>query len=155
MFDYKEKLVKQLQKETHPLTPSKTSKICTSKKSKENSLNTNQDKNKNANPDLHILHIFKSKIKEQFEEKNIDVEIAYKTYEFLTSSGQGTLQEITNYICEGKDPDEITSSHLAMKIDLHLNRLYMNDYLDFNINKYELQESFIELVNNAKGDETC
>lgn len=155
MFDYKEKLVKQLQKErdTHPLSIS--SKICRTTNQEENALNSNQDKNSKAHHDADILPIVFSKIKEQIEEIDVDVEIAYKTYEFLTSSGQGTLQEITNYICEGKDPDEITSSHLAMKIDLHLNRLYMNDYLDFNINKYELQESFIELVNNAKGDETC
>lgn len=153
MFEYKEKLLKQLQKETHPLTPSKTSKICTSKNQEENSSNTNQSKNKNANPDLHISHIFKSKIKEQIEEIDVDVEIAYKTYEFLTSSGQGTLQEITNYICEGLDPDDIDNSHITMKIDTHINRLYMNDYLDFNINKYELQESFINLVEGARGDE--
>lgn len=153
MFEYKEKLLKQLQKETHPLTPSKTSKICTSKNQEENSSNSNQSKNKNANPDLHILHIFKSEIKEQIEEIDVDVEIAYKTYEFLTSSGQGTLQEITNYICEGLDPDDIDNSHITMKIDTHINRLYMNDYLDFNINKYELQESFINLVEGARGDE--
>lgn len=152
MFDYKAKLVKQLQKETHNLTPSKTSKICTSKNQEENSSNDNQDKNNIVNQDITNIVNNYIEFKDTMNEKHIDVEIAQQVYELLTS-GAKTLQEITNHICEGLNPDDIDNSHIALKIDNHVNRLYMNDYLDFNVNKYELKESFIELVNNTKGDE--
>jgi len=145
MFDYKAKLVKQLQKETHNLTPSKTSKICTSKNQEENSSNDNQDKNNMVNQDITNIVNNYIEFEDTMKEKHIDVEIAQQVYEHL-SSGAMTLEEITRKLCEGLNPDDIDNSHIAMKIDNHVNRLYMNDYLDFNVNKYELKESFIKLA---------
>ena len=84
------------------------------------------------------------------EEKGIDVEIARLTYELLNQSGANTLQEITNHICQGIDPEDFNNETTPLKIEVHVNKLYMSDYLDFNSNKYELQDSFIEL---ARGED--
>ena len=155
MMDFEREILQQLQKQdTHSHAPEETKKISTTNQ-EENSSNGKQDKKSQVNQETTSIVNNYIEFKDTMIEKNIDVEIACQTYQFLRSSGQGTLQEITNYICEGKDPDEITSSHIAMKIELDVERLFVNDYLDFIGNKYELQESFIELVNNAKGDGTC
>ena len=154
MFEFKEKLNIALEKKRDTPSGSKTSKICTSKNQEENSSKANQSKNKNANINCTLEHIFRFEIKEQLEEINVDVEIAHQVYELLTS-GAKTLQEITNSICEGLDPEDFNEETTPLKIEMNVERLYMSDYLDFNAPHYELQESFVELVETAKGDGSC
>ena len=145
MMKFHDELIKKLlDKKINTHTPEE-SKICTYSKTDESSSNDNQDKNKCANENCTYLHIVTLQFKERIEEINVDVEIARQIFELL-SSGAHTLQEITNYICEGIDPEDFNNETTPLKIEMHVNRLYMNDYLDFNKNKYELQDSFIELA---------
>lgn len=145
MMKFHDELIKSLQKkETRSHDPEDT-KICTSKEIIESSLNGNQDTNKKANSNFPILHIDSLRFQERMKEINVDVELAQKVYAHLTS-GAKTLQEITNYICECLDPEDFNEETTPLKVDMHVNRLYMNDYLDFNNQRYELQESFIELA---------
>ena len=90
------------------------------------------------------------------QKKNIDINIALQTYELL-SSGAHTLQEIINHICDGLDPEDFNEETTPLKIEMNVERLNMNDYIDFNKGKYELQDSFIELVEKSgkEGDDSC
>lgn len=102
------------------------------------------------------MHIFKNNIKGFLEEKNIDVEIACDTYTYLQDNEDGTLQDIVNYIHETVDPDDFNNETTPLKIDKHLNQMYMHDLLEFNRNRYELTPEFVDLVNAAKrGEATC
>ena len=146
MMKFQNDIVKKLQKKETLSHDPEEQKICTSKKLKENSSNEKQDTNKCGFDEIPILHIEKSKFKEHFEEIGVDVEIAYQTYALLSKSGAQTLQEITNNICEGQDPDDFNNETTPLKIEFEINKLYMNDYLDFNNQRYELQDSFIALA---------
>lgn len=152
MLNYKQKLFEKVEKETHTLTPAENTKICTSKETDESAQNVNQNKNKCANPNLHILHIFKNEIKDFLEEKKIDVEIACNTYEYLQAHEGGTVQDIVNYIHETIDPDDFNNETTPLKIDRHLNQMFMYDLLEFESNRYELTPEFVELVENAGGE---
>ena len=99
---------------------------------------------------MHILHIFSLQIKEQLIEKHIDVEIAQQTYEYLQANKTATTQDIVNYIHETIDPDDFNNETTPLKIDNHLNRMYMYDLLEFTGNKYELTPEFIELVKRGE-----
>ena len=152
MFNFKAKLVEDMKKKTHTPSTADDPKICTSKENVESTQNVNQSKNKCANPNLHILHIFKSSIKEFLEEKKIDVEIACNTYEYLQAHESGTVQDIVNYIHETIDPDDFNNETTPLKIDRHLNQMFMYDLLEFEGNRYELTPEFVELVENAGGE---
>ena len=152
MMKFHDEILKDLQKTEDPDTNSNAQKICITTKNNENSSNSNQSENGFANQNCTSLHNISLQFKEVLEEKNIDIDIASQVYQLLTS-GAKTLQEIINYICEGLNPEDFNNAHLPLKIETHVNKLYFNDYLDFNINKYELKESFIELV--KEGDDSC
>ena len=128
IFEFKEEILEGLKNEdTLSLTSEKT-KICTSKKSKETSSKRKQSKNKKANDDLHILHIENFQFKDQFEEKHIDVEIAYNICKLL-SSGEKNLEQIRSNLCEGQDPENFNVENLPLKIEMNLKRLVDNSYL--------------------------
>ena len=109
-------------------------------------LQQNQSKKECANSNLHILHIFKNEIKGFLEEKHIDVEIACDTYTYLQDHSTATTQEIVNYIHETIDPDDFNNDKTPLKINTHLNRMFMHDLLEFNAPYYELTQEFIDLV---------
>ena len=148
MFEFQDELNKRLKIEEAPPKTQNNQKICTSKEINENTQNTNQSENKNANQDFPILHISNLKFKNQMKEIGVDVEIACKTYELLTS-GFKTLQEIINYIYEYIDPEDFNNETTPLKIKNNVNKLYKNNYIDLKSNKYILQESFIELVDDT------
>ena len=145
MFEFRDELDKKLKIEEPLPKTSDEQKICTSKEINENTQNTNQSENKNANQDSPILHISNLKFKNQMKEIGVDVEIACKTYELLTS-GFKTLQEIINYICECMDPEDFNNETTPLKIEVHVDRLHKNNYIELKSNKYGLQDRFTELV---------
>ena len=102
-----------------------------------------------SNNTLTINNIFKSKIAEFLNEKHIDIVIASNTYEYLNEHHKATTQEIVNYIHETIDPDDFNNDTTPLKIDRHLNQMYMHDLLEFNGNRYELTQDFIDLVGGA------
>ena len=149
MMDFKQEILSKLKKsDTLSHDPEET-KICTSKKTTDKSSNEKQSKNKKANENCTILHIDKSKFKEVLEEKNIDIEIAQRVCAHLTS-GAKTLQEITNYICEGIDPEDFNNETTPLKIEFEVNKLYMEDFIDVehvdNKEVYVLQKRFEKLL---------
>ena len=144
--DLIEGLIADMKKKTHPPQSENEAKICTYSKSNENAQKGNQDKNKNANQNCTLLHIFKSKIGGVLEEKHIDVEIACDTYQYLQDKGEATMQDIVNYIHETVDPNDFNNETTPLKIDTHLNRMFMHELLEFNRNRYELTQEFIDLV---------
>jgi len=99
-----------------------------------------------SNNTLTINNIFKSKIAEFLNEKHIDIVIASNTYEYLNEHHKATTQEIVNYIHETIDPDDFNNETTPLKIDTHLNRMFMSDLLEFNAPHYELTQDFIDLV---------
>ena len=149
MMKFHDELTKSLQKKDTPSQDAAHTKSCTSKETPDSSLNEKQSENKNANSDFPILHIDSFQFQEHMKEIGVDVEIAHKTYELL-SSGAHTLQEIRNYICEGIDPEDYNEETTPLKVDVHINKLYMSDLIDIehinNKEVYILQESFIELA---------
>ena len=152
MMKFHESIVKKLQDEkTHTHDPEEQ-KICTSKEIIENSSKEKQSTNKNANEDFPILHIVSLQFQEYMKEKHIDVEIASLTYELLSKLGASTLQAIINHICEGIDPEDFNEDITPLKIETHVNKMYIDDLLDIehrnNKEVYVMQESFIKL---AKG----
>ena len=153
MLKNKAKLVKSLENNTPLDTLADKENICTYKENNETAQNTKQDSNKIANENCSLLHIFKSEIKEFLEEKNIDVEIACDTYEFLIRNDEGTLQDITNYICETVNPDDFNNETTPLKIDNNLNRMFVHDLLDFNRNSYELTDQFMQVVTSASNNQ--
>ena len=134
MMNFNKEILQKLQKTNTCTQDPETTKICTYSNQEENASNDNQRQNNITNKDLPLIVIDSLQIKDILEEKNIDVEIACQTYELLTS-GAHTLQEITNYICEGLDPDNFNEDTTPLKIETHVNKLYFNDYLDVNTNK--------------------
>jgi len=84
--------------------------------------------------------------------EKIDVEIACNTYEYLQAHEGGTVQDIVNYIHETIDPDDFNNETTPLKIDRHLNQMFMYDLLEFEGNRYELTPEFVELVENAGGE---
>ena len=146
MFELKDELVEMLKKNTHPPAPAEMTKICTYSKEDESAQNSNQSKKECANSNLHILHIFKNEIKGFLEEKHIDVEIACDTYTYLQEHSTATTQDIVNYIHETIDPDDFNNDKTPLKINTHLNRMFMHDLLEFNAPYYELTQEFIDLV---------
>ena len=155
MFDFKDKLLEDLKKSDTPLSTADDTKICTSKESEDKAGNVKQSTHENANANCTLLHIFKSQLKEILDEKHIDVEIACNTYEYLTRNKTGTLQNIVNYIHETIDPDDFNNDTTPLKIDRHLNQMFMHDLLEFNRNRYELTREFVDLVNIARGEKVC
>ena len=103
------------------------------------------------NNTLTIENIFKSKIADILEEKNIDITISSQTYEYLNEHEKATTQEIVNYIHETIDPDDFNNDKTPLKIDRHLNQMFMHDLLEFNAPYYELTQTFIDLVTSAGG----
>lgn len=150
MMKFNDEILRNLQKKEDADTHSNAQELCITTKNNESSSNSNQDENSFANPDCNNLHNINLTFQEQMKEKHIDVEIASLTYALLSKSGAQTLQEIINYIFETQDPEDFNNETTPLKIETHINKLYMNDYLDFNSNKYELQESFIKLA--SEGD---
>lgn len=134
--------------EENSLTPSPAdeTEICTYSKTDERAQNINQSNTLNANSDCTFAHIFNLQIKEQLSEKHIDVEIAQQTYEYLQANTTATTQDIVNYIHETVDPDDFNNDTTPLKIDRHLNRMFMNDLLEFTGNEYELTQEFVDLV---------
>lgn len=155
MFEFKESLFSTSEKKRHPPFVAENKKICTYSKTDKSAQNEKQKNVECANENCTLLHIFKSTIKEFLDEKNIDVEIACNTYEFLTSNKHGTLQDIVNYIYETVDRDDFNNETTPLKIDVHLNRMFMNDLVEFDRNHYELTPEFVELVDTARGETTC
>lgn len=153
MFEFKEKLLKGSDEKTD--TPPHTrvaQEICTCKASNENAQEDKQSNVECACTPVHIQDIFKSKIKEFLSKENVDMCIAQDTFDYLTRNGDGTLQDITNYISETVDPDDFNNETTPLKIAVHVEKLYLLDLLDFKGNRYELQPKFIDLV-NAGGDD--
>ena len=146
MFTYKQKLIENLKKQTHLSQNENEAKICTSNKTDESAQNSKQDNVETANKNCTLLHIFKSKIADILEEKHIDVEIACDTYTYLQAKGEATKQDIVNYIHETVDPNDFNNETTPLKIDRHLNKMYMHDLLEFNTPNYELTQEFIDLV---------
>ena len=154
MFSYKDKLVENLKKTNTPLTPADETKICTTKTSNENAQDTQQSNVECANNTLHKNFTFKTQIKEFLEEKHIDMCIAQQTFNCLWSNGAQTQQDITNYICETVDPDDLNNETTPLKIETHVNRMYMHDLLEFTGNRYELTPDFVDMV-TSQGGEIC
>lgn len=146
MLNYKRELVESLENNTPVDTSSCTKKICTSKETNEKSQNMKQKEIKSANENCTSLHIFKNDIQDILKEKGIDVEIAQDTFNYLQENKTATMQEIVNYIHETIDPDDFNNETTPLKIDTHLNRMFMNDLLEFVGNKYELRQEFIDLA---------
>lgn len=154
MFTLKQDLIEDMKKTDTPLSTADETKICTYSKSNENSQNEKRGKNKNANQNCTLLHIFKNEIKDILDEKHIDVEIALDTYTYLQAKGEATMQDIVNYIHETVNPDDFNNETTPLKIDTHLNRMYLQDLLEFNRNKYELTPEFVDLVRQG-GETVC
>ena len=156
MMKFNEKIINDLQKKDTYSQDPESEKICTYSNQEENSLNEKSSKNKCANENCTYLHIDKSRFKEQIEEKGIDVEIAYKTYELLSKKGASTLQGITNYICQEFDPEDFNNETTPLKIERHVNMMYLDDLIDIehrnNKELYVIQKSFIAL---ARGEGSC
>ena len=154
MFEFKDKLLDDLQKSETPLAPADDKEICTSKESNENAQDTQQSNVECANNTLHKNFTFKSQIKEFLEEKHIDMCIAQQTFNCLWTNGAQTQQDITNYICETVDPDDFNNETTPLKIETHVNRMYMHDLLEFTGNRYELTPDFVDMV-TSQGGEIC
>ena len=119
-------------------------------KKNEKSLNQNQDSIKLLNDEINNNKSIKKLNRTLLEEINVDYTLAIAIYELL-SSGNKTLDEIRSSICEGLNPEDVDSHHLALKIEMNVERLYMSDYLDYNNQRYELLDSFNDLI--CEGDE--
>lgn len=152
MMNFNNEIIESLQKEETRSHDPESDKICIVKEIDESSSNSNQSETSFANQDCTSLHNTSLTFKEQIEEINVDLHIAKQIYALLSKSGAHSLQEITNYICEGLDPEDFNNETTPLKIEMDVNRLYMSDYLDFNKNKYELTKSFIAL---ARGEDSC
>ena len=151
MFKFQENIFKGLYEkiETPPSpTYDKVSEHTT--ENPENAPDTKRGNVQSSNYIMNIANIFEHQIKEFLDEKHIDMFIASQTYTFLTSKKTATTQDIINYIHETVPPEDAEQTHLAMKIDTHLNRMFMNDLLDFNGNKYELTPEFVNLVERGE-----
>lgn len=155
MMNYNDEILKNLQKKEGADTNSNAPEICITTKNNESSSNSNPDETSFANHDCNSLHNISLTFQEHMKEKHIDVSIAQQTYALLSKSGAQTLQEIINHICEGINPEDFNEETTPLKIEMNVERLFVNDYLDFNAPYYELQESFIELVNANEGDSSC
>ena len=152
MMKFEREIINQLQKKDDLSHAPEDSKKLSMKNQKENSSINNQSEKSHVNQKTTNIVNNYIVFEERMKEKHIDVEIASQTYELLSKSGSSTLQEIINYIFETQDPEDFNNDKTPLKIETHINKLYMNDYLDFNRNKYELQESFIELANAKEGE---
>lgn len=150
MMKFHKNILEKLQKQDTLSHDPEEQKICITKEMSENSSIDNQSNISHENDEIINVHNISLQFKEQMKEKSIDVEIALQTYALLSTSGACTLQEIRNYICEGLDPEDYNEETTPLKVDVHVNKLYMNDYLDFNNQRYELQDSFIAL---ARGED--
>ena len=153
MMKFEREIIKQLQKKEDLSHAPEDSKKLSIKNQKENSSNANQREKSHVNQKTTSTVNNYIQFQEHMKEKHIDVEIASMTYDLLSKSGAKTLQEIINYICENENPDDFNNETSPLKIEMNVERLFVNDYLDFNANKYELQESFVELMKNTKEGE--
>lgn len=156
MMNFKSEILKQLQnKDTLSHAPEDTKKLSI-KNQEENSSNDKQREKSQVNQKTtNTVNIYKG-FQDYMKEKGIDVEIASKTFELLSKTGASTLQAITNYICEGLDPEDFNEDITPLKIDRHVNMMYLDDLIDIehrnNKELYVLQESFIKL---ARGEGKC
>ena len=147
MFEFKARLLEgDVEKTDTPPHADNEHKI---RQYKESNEDAQEDKRGNVelpNNTLTIENIFKSKIADILEEKNIDIAISSQTYEYLNKHEKATTQEIVNYIHETIDPDDFNNDKTPLKINTHLNRMFMHDLLEFNAPYYELTQEFIDLV---------
>lgn len=150
MFDIKKSYVEEFEKNKKADTTAETSKNSPYSKSTEQSLNSEQENVKSLNKNWRCLAIFKNEIQDFLNEKNVDIDIAAQTFEFLQSHEKATQQDITNYIFETVDRDDFNSETTALKIETHLNKMFMQDLLDFNEPYYELTQNFIDIVKEAE-----
>lgn len=122
--------------------------------SKENPSNQKQNHISILNGETDINKINKNLNRDKLEEINVDFDIANAIYRLL-SSGDKTLDEIRSSICKNLNPDDVDSHSLALKVEMNVERLYMNDYIDFYHQKYEILPSFDDLVLNdaSEGDD--
>ena len=150
MMKFKSEVLIELQKkDTHSHAPENSKKLST-KNQEENSSIDKQRKKSHANQEMHIIVNNYKGFQDYMKEKSIDVEIASQTFELLNKSGASTLQEIRNYICENIDPEDFNNETTPLKIDRHVNMMYIDDLLDVehinNKEVYVLQDSFIKLA---------
>ena len=152
MMNFKDEIVEEIKNSKGIPETQNEQKICTYSKTMENPLNDKQSKKNICNPKNTNITIFSLAYKEQFEDMGIDVECAYEIYEIL-SSGEKTLQQITNKYCEFSNPDDFNSERTPLKVENNVTRLYVCDFIDMekknNVEVYFLQERFVELVENA------
>ena len=152
MFEFKARLLEGDVEKTD--TPPHADNEHEIRQYKESNKDAQEDKRGNVelpNNTLTIENIFKSKIAGILEEKNIDIVISLQTYEYLNEHEKATTQEIVNYIHETIDPDDFNNDKTPLKIDRHLNQMFMHDLLEFNAPYYELTQTFIDLVTSAGG----
>ena len=150
MIEFKESLLdgsgENVEKNTHSDTPPYEEEFCGNSKTAEKSQNLNQSKSFSSNQNCGMLPIITSQFKEVLSEKNIDVEIARQTFEFLHTNSTATTQDIVNYIHETVDPEDFNNETTPLKIDYHLNLMYMHDLLEVKGNKYSLTDEFVALA---------
>ena len=154
MFEFKETLESDIKKNDTLAEDLEISKNSPNSKQTENTRNSKQDDLQNVNQNQTSLAIFKTEIKEFLEEKDIDVEIASMTYEYLQAHEDGTLQDITNYICGTVNPEDFNADITPLKIKREVYRMYMNDVVDFNEPLYNLTSEFLDRV-KASEVNTC
>lgn len=153
MMKFNEDILKQLQKSEDPDTNSNAQEICITTKNNESSSNSNQSETGFANQNCTSLHNISLRFQEHMKENGIDIDIALQTFELLCKTGASTMQGIINHIHETIDPEDFNNETTPLKIERHVNMMYVDDLLDVetrnNKEVYVMQESFIAL---ARGD---
>lgn len=122
-------------------------------KKNEKSQNQNQDDIKILNDEININKIDKISDEAIFEDIGVDVNLAIQIYDLL-SSGDKTLDEIRNRICEYLNPEDVDSHSLALKVEVHMKKLEDNDFVKIasysnGMMKYTLDDKFIEAFNEG------
>ena len=111
-------------------------------------LNRLSDENLSAEERMDFVNRLIDFLHEDKEEKVVDDKqmlsaVVQKSEEARLKA---TKQDIVNYIHETVDPNDFNNETTPLKIDRHLNKMYMYDLLEFNTPNYELTQEFIDLV---------
>lgn len=154
MMKFHDEILNDLQKNEDIHMNSNAQEICITTKSDDSSSKSNQKENSFANQDCNSLHNITLTFQEHMKEKGIDIDIAQQTYELLSKLGASTLQGIVNHIHETIDPEDFNNETTPLKIERHVNMMYIDDLLDIehrnNKEVYVLQDSFIKLVKEGE-----
>lgn len=139
MNNYKENIYTEFEEKKLEYTSSPDDKNLTKEeKKKENAPIKNSDDNSLCKSEIQSNDKNDFASEGSFEEIGVESTFAHKIFDVL-SSGEKNLNEVTNAISEGENPDDVIENNLPLKVEMSLKRLVENEYLHI-----------IEPINQAK-----